>query len=48
VSRNQVLRNLLDNDWITLTARNDTTDAWHRYTPYGWKTAVSTIEGARR
>ena len=48
VSRNQVLRNLLDNDWITLTARNDTTGAWHRYTPYGWKTTVSTIEGARR
>ena len=47
VSRNQVLRNLFDNDWITLTARDDTTGAWHRYTPYGWKTAVKTIEGAR-
>ena len=47
ISRNQVLRNLLDNDWITLTARNDTTTTWHRYTRYGWKTTVTTMEGAR-
>ncbi|MGV8885709.1 MAG: DUF2309 domain-containing protein [Microbacteriaceae bacterium] len=36
VSRNQVLRNLLDNDWITLTARADNASPWHRYGAYGW------------
>ena len=45
VSRNQVLRNLLDNDWITLTARTDTTAVWHRYTQYGWKSIPATMEG---
>lgn len=38
VSRNQVLRDLLDNDWISLTARETPTDSWHRYSRYGWKT----------
>ena len=36
VSRNQVLRDLFDNDWITLTARTDPSGGWRRYTPYGW------------
>ncbi|MFM9877487.1 MAG: DUF2309 domain-containing protein [Rhodoglobus sp.] len=36
VSSNQVLRNLLDNDWISLTARRDSETPWQRYTPYGW------------
>ena len=45
VSRNQVLRNLLDNDWITLTARNDSHGSWHRYTPYGFKATSTTMEG---
>ena len=36
VSRNQVLRALFDNDWITLTARADASMGWQRYTPYGW------------
>ena len=36
VSRNQVLRNLFDNNWISLTARNDRDDQWHRYDTYGW------------
>ena len=36
VSRNQVLRDLFDNDWITLTARTDPSREWQRYTPYGW------------
>ena len=45
VSRNQVLRNLLDNDWITLTARHDSTAAWHRYTRYGWSQTPITTEG---
>ncbi|HSP51815.1 MAG TPA: DUF2309 domain-containing protein [Cryobacterium sp.] len=47
VSRNQVLRNLLDNDWITLTARNDPAAAWHRYTPYGWTAAPTALRGTR-
>jgi len=47
VSRNQVLRNLFDNDWITLTARDDRGSAWHRYTPYGWKSTPA-MEGQYR
>ena len=39
VSRNQVLRDLFDNDWITLTARTDPSEAWRRYTHYGWSPA---------
>ena len=46
VSTNQVLRNLLDNDWISLTARNDDAAAWHRYTAYGWKRTPTTLEGS--
>jgi uncharacterized protein YbcC (UPF0753/DUF2309 family) len=45
VSRNQVLRNLLDNDWVTLTARNDPAAPWHRYTPYGWTAAPTALKG---
>ena len=45
VSRNQVLRNLLDNDWITLTARNDPAAPWYQYTPYGWTATATTLEG---
>ena len=45
VSRNQVLRNLLDNDWITLTARNDPAAPWRRYTPYGWTAAPTALKG---
>jgi uncharacterized protein YbcC (UPF0753/DUF2309 family) len=37
VSGNQVLRNLLDNEWISLTARDRIEHPWHRYTAYGWK-----------
>lgn len=36
ISGNQVLRDLFDNDWITLTARPSPTTPWHRYTRYGW------------
>jgi len=36
VSGNQVLRHLLDNDWITLTARDAPHSPWFRHTPYGW------------
>ncbi|MDH6238321.1 DUF2309 domain-containing protein [Cryobacterium sp. CG_9.6] len=39
ISRNQVLRHLFDNNWITLTARNDQTSAWFRYSAYGWTSA---------
>ncbi len=36
ISRNQVLRHLFDNGWITLTARNDQNGPWYRYSTYGW------------
>lgn len=36
VSATDALRNLLDNDWITLHARPDDTTAWRRYTRYGF------------
>jgi len=41
ISGNQVLRNLLDNEWITITARNDIHHPWHRYTRYGWAPATT-------
>ena len=47
VSGNQVLRNLLDNDWITLTARNDPAAPWHRYTKYGWTAVPTAPKGTR-
>lgn len=34
VSRNQVVRDPFDNNWITLTAPHA---PWHRHTPNGWK-----------
>ncbi len=40
ISGNQVLRNLLDHEWITLTARDDMHHRWHRYTRYGWARAT--------
>ncbi len=36
ISGNQVLRNLLDNEWISLTARSTSDSPWLRYTAYGW------------
>jgi uncharacterized protein YbcC (UPF0753/DUF2309 family) len=50
VARNQVLRSLFENNWISLTARDDAAHAWHRYGPYGWEPAteletVSTTTG---
>ncbi|WP_158252831.1 putative inorganic carbon transporter subunit DabA [Cryobacterium sp. N21] len=45
ISRNQVLRNLFDNDWITLTARSTAHEPWHQYGAYGWKPTNSTTEG---
>lgn len=47
VSRNQVLRNLLDNDWITLSARPDAAGSWHDYTRYSWKTSRISTKGQR-
>jgi uncharacterized protein YbcC (UPF0753/DUF2309 family) len=38
ISRNQVLRHLFDNNWITLTARTDQNSTWTRYSTYGWIT----------
>jgi uncharacterized protein YbcC (UPF0753/DUF2309 family) len=46
VSGNQVLRNLLDNDWITLTARDDASAAWYRHTRYGWTRTTTPTKGA--
>lgn len=45
ISRNQVLRNLLDNDWITLTARTHTHTPWYRYSSHGWKPTSAPMEG---
>nr|RZI34634.1 hypothetical protein BJQ95_02987 [Cryobacterium sp. SO1] len=45
VSGNQMLRNLLDNDWITLTARNDPAALWYRYTSYGWTVVPNALKG---
>ena len=43
ISGNQVLRNLLDHEWITLTARDDIHHDWHRYTRYGWTPAADLL-----
>lgn len=40
ISRNQALRHLFDNGWITLCARNNHDSAWQRYTPYGWSPVI--------
>lgn len=49
ISRNQVLRDLFDNEWITITARDRPTDPWMHYTRYGWHTApLPPAEGARQ
>ncbi len=45
ISRNQVLRDLFDNDWVTLTAREHPTAPRHTYTTYGWKLTAITMEG---
>ncbi len=45
ISRNQVLRHLLDNDWITLTARAHAHAPWCRYTSYGWVTTTEPMKG---
>lgn len=45
ISGNQVLRDLFDHDWITLTARPTPTAAWHRHTRYGWSAlTTATLE----
>ena len=36
VSGNQVLRDLFDNEWISLTARSTAADPWWTYTALGW------------
>jgi len=36
VSRNAVLRSLFDNNWISLTARENSGSAWYSYGRYGW------------
>jgi uncharacterized protein YbcC (UPF0753/DUF2309 family) len=46
IARNQVLRSLFENNWISLTARDSPADAWHRYGPYGWERATA-FETAR-
>lgn len=49
ISRNQVLRDLFDNEWITITARDHPTDPWKHYTRYGWHTApLPSAEGAQQ
>jgi len=36
ISRNLVLRQLFDNHWVMLTARNDPNSDWQRYSTSGW------------
>jgi len=49
ISRNQVLRDLFDNEWITMTARERNTEPWMHYTRYGWHTApLPPAEGAHQ
>lgn len=38
ISATDTLRNLLDNQWISLHARADSTTGWSRYTAYGFAT----------
>jgi hypothetical protein len=45
ISRNQVLRDLLDNDWITLTARENADAPWYRHTSVGWKKHTTIMKG---
>lgn len=40
IARNQVLRSLFENNWISLTARDDQASEWHRYGPYGWEPVI--------
>ncbi|GAA1226664.1 DUF2309 domain-containing protein [Rhodoglobus aureus] len=47
ISRNQVLRDLVDNDWITVTARENSRAPWYRHTSFGWKKYVTIMEGSR-
>lgn len=46
ISRNQVLRHLFDNEWISLVARDDQHGRWHRYGPYGF-TPTTTYQPQR-
>ena len=45
ISRNQVLRHLLDNDWITLSARSHAHAPWNRYTSTGWEPTRTPVKG---
>jgi len=36
IARNLVLRQLFDNHWVMLTARNDPNSDWQRYSTSGW------------
>ncbi|MGQ3257096.1 MAG: putative inorganic carbon transporter subunit DabA, partial [Microbacterium aurantiacum] len=42
VSGNQVLRDLFDNEWISLTARSSAADPWWTYTALGWAPTPTT------
>lgn len=42
VSGNQVLRDLFDNDWISLTARSTAADPWWTYSALGWAPTPTT------
>lgn len=39
VSDHDTVRDLLDHEWISLHARADAGEPWHRYTPYGFRPA---------
>lgn len=42
VDRHQILRHLIGNAWITLAAREDSHQPWHRRTPTGWQPCTPT------
>ncbi|MCG7592823.1 DUF2309 domain-containing protein [Mycobacterium sp. PSTR-4-N] len=42
IERNPLLRQLFDNDWVTLAAREHAHDSWRRRTRTGWRTWLDT------
>ncbi|WP_051479221.1 DUF2309 domain-containing protein [Arthrobacter sp. H5] len=39
IGRNTVLQNLFNNNWISLTAREDASSPWYLYGRYGWSSS---------
>ncbi|WP_343709301.1 DUF2309 domain-containing protein [Mycobacterium sp.] len=43
IDRNPILQQLFGNDWVALTARNDSVAPWHRWTHAGWQPNTQTL-----